>query len=98
MVLLEELAHPTSDGAISLDRLFASKRSDVRGREGPLLYAMAYDFCAWLDAQHELWPFYQFWRDHADRDRFGYWSFEKVMGQRPEAMTDAWLTWVQRRR
>ncbi|HEY1693640.1 MAG TPA: hypothetical protein VGG39_15840 [Polyangiaceae bacterium] len=97
-MLLGEIRNPTSELTVSLDQLFAVTRAEVRGATEWLVYAMSNDFCAWLDSQHKLWPFYRFWRDHADRDRTGRWSFEKVMGQRPEAMTDAWLTWVQRGR
>jgi hypothetical protein len=60
--------------------------------------AMARATCQWLDAQGQLWPLYQGWRDSFATDHDGIATFTRVTGRAPTAPeADAdWRAWVLR--
>jgi hypothetical protein len=75
--------------------LFGMDDDVFRGDLEDLNYATARYFCQWLDAQGQLWPFYQRWRDSADDDPTGAKAFEAVTGKPPADVDAEWARWVR---
>jgi hypothetical protein len=94
-VLLEALRSPETAQYIQITNLFSLTREGFYSVERGLHYAMAHDFCAWMDSIGKLWPFYRAWRENADKDHLGRWTFEKVMGKSVVDANDDWLKWVK---
>lgn len=94
-VLVSELKHPTSGEVVALDRLFAMTRETFTGKNEWLHYAVAHDFCWWMEKRGKLWAFYRTWREHADKDGSGRWSFKQVVGESVEEANGEWLAWVR---
>ncbi len=62
---------------------------DTGGIDGTRLMlqrAMARATCQWLDAQGQLWPLYQGWRDSFATDPDGVAAFTRVTGRPPTAL------------
>jgi hypothetical protein len=94
-VLLEALRSPETAPSIDLDRRFSMTTERFYTEERGIHFSLAHDFCRWMDSIGKLWPFYRFWRENAEKDHLGRWSFQKVMGK---SVTDAngdWLAWVR---
>jgi hypothetical protein len=96
-VVIEEAARAKPRVPLDLDHLFSLPTAELRRDEhiAALYYAVGFTFCAWLDAQNQLWPLYHLWRDSADRDPTGRWSFQKVVGKTPAQATPDWMAWVK---
>ena len=94
-------AHLGSLFGMSNDDFLA--KLDAGGTDGAkvmLHRAMARATCQWLDAQGQLWPLYQGWRDGLASDPDGVATFTRVTGRAPTAPeADAdWRAWVLRTR
>jgi hypothetical protein len=94
-ILVAALASPARRGKVNLQALFALNDSALDSTDQDLHYAMARDFCQWLDEHGQLWPFYRAWRDGLAGDYKGEKSFAQVTGMTPAQAEGPWLEWVK---
>jgi hypothetical protein len=93
--LVAALRSPTEREHATVQTLFGMSDSEFRDARESLHYAMARYLCQWLDARHELWPFYHRWRDRYDEDPTGERAFVEVVGLTPERAQRRWARWVR---
>lgn len=86
---------PATPVELRLDALFATPDwRMLNGAERPLRYALARECLRWLASKHQLWPFYEGYRDRQLEDSTGAATFARVTGKTPAEATADFLAWV----
>jgi hypothetical protein len=92
--LAAALEHSGERSRPRLDALFGMSDDTFLNGDRLLHYAMARALCEWLDERHELWPFYQAWRDAGTGDPDGSLAFQSVVHETPAQANGEWARWV----
>jgi hypothetical protein len=93
--LRQALSAPTENGQVRIETLLAMSDDDFRGRGRDLHYAMARNFCQWLDDRGALWPFYRAWRADWAADPTGDRAFQQALGAAPAEVDAEWVDWAR---